>query len=97
MLGRRRAGLRSAGITLSGHRLRRWTVQGTAMADKRPAWARRMVEERAAPNWSHADAVRATMARLSEDQAVSEQDLLHHRHPTADQRHTSGPGWQTGL
>ena len=28
MLGRRRAGFRSAGITLSGRKLRRWTVRG---------------------------------------------------------------------
>ncbi|CAK7288468.1 conserved hypothetical protein [Streptomyces misionensis JCM 4497] len=28
MLDRRRAGFRSAGITLSGRRLRRWTVRG---------------------------------------------------------------------
>ncbi|MBK3569358.1 XRE family transcriptional regulator [Streptomyces sp. MBT62] len=44
--------------------------------DERPDWARRMVEERAAREWSQTDAVRAMMARLPEDQAVSEQDLL---------------------
>lgn len=46
------------------------------MADERPGWARRMVEERAAREWSQADAVRALMARLPVDQVVSEQDLL---------------------
>ncbi|MFJ3883036.1 XRE family transcriptional regulator [Streptomyces sp. NPDC090077] len=46
------------------------------MVDERPAWARRMVEERAARDWSQLDAVRALMARLPEDQVLSEQDLL---------------------
>lgn len=46
------------------------------MADERPGWARRMVEERAAREWSQTDAVRAMMARLPADQEVSEQDLL---------------------
>lgn len=45
-------------------------------ADERPDWARRMVEERAARDWSQSDAVRALMARLPVDQEVSEQDLL---------------------
>jgi hypothetical protein len=45
-------------------------------ADERPDWARRMVEERAARDWSQTDAVRALMARLPEDQVVSEHDLL---------------------
>lgn len=77
MLGRRRAGFRSAGITLSGRRLHRWTVwgRGTAM-DERPDWARRMVEERTARDWSQSDAVRALMVRLPDHQEVSEQDLL---------------------
>lgn len=44
--------------------------------DERPDWARRMVEERAARDWSQADATRALMARLPDDQEVSEQDLL---------------------
>jgi len=44
--------------------------------DERPDWARRMVEERAARDWSQADAVKALMVRLPEDQVVSEQDLL---------------------
>jgi len=78
MLGRRRAGFRSASITQLGRRLRRWTVRGrgSAMADERPEWARRMVEERAARDWSQVDAVRALMMRLPEDQEISEQDLL---------------------
>ncbi|MER6364440.1 XRE family transcriptional regulator [Kitasatospora sp. NPDC001527] len=46
------------------------------MADERPDWARRMVEERAARGWSQLDAVRALMARLPADQDVLEQDLL---------------------
>ncbi|MET8704355.1 XRE family transcriptional regulator [Kitasatospora sp. NPDC004723] len=46
------------------------------MADDRPTWARRMVEERAARGWSQVDAVRALMARLPLDQVVVEQDLL---------------------
>ncbi|SCK62670.1 MULTISPECIES: XRE family transcriptional regulator [unclassified Streptomyces] len=44
--------------------------------DVRPEWARRMAEERAARDWSQPDAVRALMARLPDDQIVSEQDLL---------------------
>ncbi|MFJ4710121.1 XRE family transcriptional regulator [Streptomyces anulatus] len=44
--------------------------------DVRPEWARRMAEERAARDWSQPDAVRALMARLPDDQVVSEQDLL---------------------
>ncbi|MEV5672810.1 XRE family transcriptional regulator [Streptomyces sp. NPDC052503] len=44
--------------------------------DVRPDWARRMAEERAARDWSQPDAVRALMARLPNDQVVSEQDLL---------------------
>jgi len=44
--------------------------------NERPDWARRMVEERAARDWSQTDAVRAMMARLPEDQEVGEQDLL---------------------
>ncbi|MFE6520910.1 XRE family transcriptional regulator [Streptomyces sp. NPDC057794] len=44
--------------------------------DERPDWARRMVEERAARDWSQTDAVRALMVRLPDDQVVSEQDLL---------------------
>ncbi|GAA3753864.1 hypothetical protein GCM10023082_56710 [Streptomyces tremellae] len=44
--------------------------------DERPDWARRMVEERAARDWSQTDAVRALMVRLPGDQVVSEQDLL---------------------
>ncbi|MFJ8747564.1 XRE family transcriptional regulator [Embleya sp. NPDC127516] len=44
--------------------------------DERPDWARRMVEERAARDWSQGDAVRALMARLPADHVVSEQDLL---------------------
>lgn len=77
MLGRRRAGFGSAGIALSGRRLRRWTVRGRGSAmDERPEWARRMVEERAARDWSQVDAVRALMVRLPGDQVVSEQDLL---------------------
>ncbi|WP_327713743.1 XRE family transcriptional regulator (plasmid) [Streptomyces sp. NBC_00464] len=44
--------------------------------DERPGWARRMVEERAARDWSQVEAVRALMARLPDDQEVSEQDLL---------------------
>src|SRR5690242_10279145 len=76
MLGRRRVGLRSA-ITLSGRRPRRRTVRGRGSAmDERPDWARRMVEERAARDWSQTDAVRALMVRLPGDQEVSEQDLL---------------------
>ncbi|MGW2081924.1 XRE family transcriptional regulator [Streptomyces sp. NPDC001939] len=43
--------------------------------DERPDWARRMADERAARDWSQADAVRALMVRLSGDQEVSEQDL----------------------
>ncbi|MET7458582.1 hypothetical protein ABZT03_43650 [Streptomyces sp. NPDC005574] len=46
------------------------------MVDERPDWARRMVEERAARDWSQTDAVRALMVRLPDDQVVSEQDLL---------------------
>ncbi|MGK4586170.1 XRE family transcriptional regulator [Kitasatospora sp. HPMI-4] len=46
------------------------------MVDERPDWARRMVEERAARDWSQLDAVRALMARLPADQEVGEQDLL---------------------
>lgn len=46
------------------------------MADERPDWARRMMEERAARDWSQADAVRALMVRLPGDHMVSEQDLL---------------------
>ncbi|MEU5756735.1 XRE family transcriptional regulator [Streptomyces sp. NPDC047829] len=46
------------------------------MADERPEWARRMVEERAARDWSQVDAVRALMMRLPDDQEISEQDLL---------------------
>ncbi|MEE1783040.1 XRE family transcriptional regulator [Streptomyces sp. SP17BM10] len=46
------------------------------MADERPDWARRMVEERAARGWSQLDAVRALMARLPADQDPLEQDLL---------------------
>ncbi|MER5200519.1 XRE family transcriptional regulator [Streptomyces sp. NPDC002755] len=44
--------------------------------DERPDWARRMIEERTARDWSQADAVRALMVRLPDDQEVSEQDLL---------------------
>ncbi|MGW5353394.1 XRE family transcriptional regulator [Streptomyces sp. NPDC004031] len=44
--------------------------------DERPDWARRMVEERAARDWSQTDAVQALMARLPDDQVVSEHDLL---------------------
>ncbi|WNI34410.1 XRE family transcriptional regulator [Streptomyces sp. ITFR-6] len=44
--------------------------------DVRPEWARRMAEERAARDWSQPDAVRALMARLPDDQIVSEHDLL---------------------
>ncbi|MFF3127853.1 XRE family transcriptional regulator [Streptomyces sp. NPDC057908] len=44
--------------------------------DERPGWARRMVEERAARDWSQVDAVRALMMRLPGDQEISEQDLL---------------------
>jgi tetratricopeptide (TPR) repeat protein len=78
MLGRRRAGFRSAGITQLGRKLRCWTARGrgSAMADERPDWARRMVEERAARDWSQVDAVRALMMRLPGDQEISEQDLL---------------------
>lgn len=46
------------------------------MIDERPDWARRMVEERKAREWSQIDAVRALMVRLHDDQLVSEQDLL---------------------
>lgn len=77
MLARRRAGFCSVGIPLLGRRLRRWTVRGKGTAmDERPGWARRMVEERAARDWSQVEAVRALMARLPDDQEVSEQDLL---------------------
>jgi len=77
MLGGTRAGLPAQGITLPRHRLRRGAVQGRGTAmDERPDWARRMVEERAARDWSQADAVKALMVRLPEDQVVSEQDLL---------------------
>ncbi|MCX4523978.1 XRE family transcriptional regulator [Streptomyces anulatus] len=46
------------------------------MTDQRPEWARRMVEERAARDWSQVQAVQRLMARLPEDQVVSEQDLV---------------------
>ncbi|MEV1048697.1 XRE family transcriptional regulator [Streptomyces sp. NPDC049916] len=44
--------------------------------DVRPGWARRMAEERAARDWSQPDAVQRLMARLPDDQVVSEQDLV---------------------
>lgn len=44
--------------------------------DERPDWARRMIEERAARNWSQAEAVDALMVRLPGDQEVSKQDML---------------------
>jgi tetratricopeptide (TPR) repeat protein len=44
------------------------------MADDRPDWARRMVRERMAREWSQLDAVRAMLPRLDRDQ--DEQDLL---------------------
>ncbi|MGC5041094.1 XRE family transcriptional regulator [Streptomyces sp. DT73] len=43
---------------------------------ERPDWARRMIEERAARDWSQAEAVERLMVRLPEDQEVSKQDLL---------------------
>ncbi|PJN24720.1 hypothetical protein CG717_31985 [Streptomyces sp. CB02613] len=46
------------------------------MTDQRPEWARRMVEERTARDWSQVQAVQQLMARLPEDQVVSEQDLV---------------------
>jgi len=45
------------------------------MADDRPAWARRMTNERKARNWSHADAVRAMRAHAPEELA-SDQSLI---------------------
>ncbi|SBT94013.1 hypothetical protein GA0115233_107647 [Streptomyces sp. DI166] len=45
------------------------------MADDRPDWARRMVEERLVRGWSQADAVRALMPRLDAD-APAEHDML---------------------
>ena len=44
--------------------------------DDRPGWARRMVEERAARNWSQLEAVRALHPRLPAEPFMSEQDLL---------------------
>ena len=77
MLGRRRDGRRSPGVAMPEYRPHQQTVLGRgSVMDERPDWARRMVEERAARDWSQADAVRALMARLPEDQVVSEQDLL---------------------
>ena len=37
------------------------------MADDRPAWARRMANERQARGWSQADAVRAMRAHYSQE------------------------------
>ena len=45
------------------------------MADDRPAWARRMTNERKARNWSHADAVRAMRAHAPKELA-SDQSLI---------------------
>src|SRR5579875_3491951 len=45
------------------HSKERQSVRGeNAMADDRPAWARRMTNEREARGWSQADAVRAMRA-----------------------------------
>ena len=45
------------------------------MVDDRPAWARRMTNERKARGWSHADAVRAMRAHAPKELA-SDQSLL---------------------
>jgi len=77
MLGRGRAGFRSAGITVGLQATpQSRTGKGISMADDRPIWARRMVEERAARDWSQLDAVRAMMVRLPAVQVVNEHDLL---------------------
>jgi hypothetical protein len=46
------------------------------MADDRPAWARRMTNERRARGWSQADAVRAMQAHATEDEHLPATDTL---------------------
>ena len=40
------------------------------MVDERPAWARRMMNERKARGWSQADAVRAMLAHATPDEKL---------------------------
>jgi hypothetical protein len=44
------------------------------MIDERPAWARRMTNERKVRNWSQADAVRALKAHAEKDQPIHADD-----------------------
>src|SRR5262249_61366934 len=44
------------------------------MIDERPAWARRMTNERRVRNWSQADAVRALKAHAAKDQPIHADD-----------------------
>src|SRR5579859_3912846 len=44
------------------------------MTDDRPAWARRMTNERRVRNWSQADAVRALKAHAAKDQPIHADD-----------------------
>jgi hypothetical protein len=46
------------------------------MADDRPAWARRMTNERRARGWSQTDAVRAMQAHATEDEHLPATDTL---------------------
>src|SRR5260370_33466580 len=46
------------------------------MADDRPAWARRMTNERTPRSWSQADAVRAMQAHATEDEHLPAADTL---------------------
>jgi len=46
------------------------------MGDDRPAWARRMTSERAARNWSQADAVRALRAHAAGEKLPDADSLL---------------------
>ena len=50
------------------------------MADDRPAWARRMYNERQARGWSQADAVRAMRAHYSHEHSTKELPDSAQRH-----------------